>query len=284
MNHSRRIARPTALILGTNEIASAVGVSMRRAGYACVLSHDRFPPVIRRGMAYHDTLFGERIALAGVEGRRAESSAEIFAALDDPEAVAVTPLTVSDLIALRLPDALIDARMQKYSVTPDWRHIARVTVGLGPNFAVGINCDIAIETRPDHVGRILQRGETEPGDHSPRELGGVGAERFVYADFDAPWHTALDIGARVFRGMVIGRLGGTPVTAPRDGVLRGVVRDGLSAFAGAKLLEIDPRGRAAAWKGIDERGQRIARAVVEAVRLKQAEREARFVTAPLGMQ
>lgn len=284
MKHSRRIARPTALILGTNEIASAVAVRMRRAGFACVLSHDPFPPVIRRGMAFHDALFGETVVLEGFAGRRADGAVEVFAALDDPDAVAVSPLAVSDLIALRMPDALIDARLQKYSVTPDWRHIAKVTVGLGPNFAVGVNCDVAIETRPDHVGRILRRGATEPGDHSPRDLGGVGAERFVYADSDGPWRTALDFGARVYKGMVIGRLGGTPVTAPRDGVLRGVLRDGLNAFAGAKLLEIDPRGRNAAWTGIDERGEIIARAVVEAVRLKHAEREARFFFAPLAAQ
>lgn len=125
MKHSRRIARPTALILGTNEIASAVAVRMRRAGFACVLSHDPFPPVIRRGMAFHDALFGETVVLEGFAGRRADGAVEVFAALDDPDAVAVSPLAVSDLIALRMPDALIDARLQKYSVTPDWRHIAK---------------------------------------------------------------------------------------------------------------------------------------------------------------
>jgi len=35
--------------------------------------------------------------------------------------------------------------------------------------------------------------------------------------------------------------------------------------AGAKLLEIDSRGRRASWAGIDERGRLISDAVVEAV-------------------
>ncbi|MGJ0506128.1 MAG: xanthine dehydrogenase [Methylocystis sp.] len=282
MDGTRIGRRPAALILGLNEIASATAVALHRAGYACLMSHDPFPPVIRRGMAYHDALFGEEIVLDGLPGRRVETAAEIAGVLRERRAIGVTPLALTDIIPLRLPDLLIDARMQKYLATPDWRHIARLTVGLGPRFEVGANCDIAIETRPADVGRILRRGVTEAADHAARDLGGLGAERFVYAERDGLWHTAVEIGARVYRGVVIGRLDGAPVTAPHDGVLRGLLRDGGRAFAGAKLLEIDPRGRAARWTGVDERGARIARAVADAVRLKEAEQAARLVATPLS--
>jgi len=40
---SNRYIQPYALILGTNEIASAVAVEMRRAGWSVVLAHDPFP-------------------------------------------------------------------------------------------------------------------------------------------------------------------------------------------------------------------------------------------------
>lgn len=271
MSHMRHERSATALILGTNEIASAVALALHKNGFACLLSHDPFPPVIRRGMAFHDSLFGEEVVLEGVAARRVETSAEILEALNARREVGVTPLSLSDIIPLRLPNVLVDARMQKYSVTPDWRHIARLTVGLGPNFAVGRNCDVAVETRPTKVAEIVERGQTESGDRAPRSLGGVGAERFVYADRDGPWHTALDIGARVYRGVVIGRLGGTAIASPIDGVLRGIVRDGSPAFAGAKLIEIDPRGRNACWTGVDERAARIADAVVQAALRKRVQ-------------
>ncbi len=284
MSDVRRAGRRTALILGVNEIASAVAVALHGAGYACLMSHDPFPPVIRRGMAFHDALFGEPVTLGGVSGGRVETAVEILRALDDGDAIGVTPLALNDIIPLRLPDVLVDARMQKYCVTPDWRHIARTTVGLGPNFEVGANCDIAIETRPGRVGRIVRHGVTETADGVAQALGGLGAERFVYADRDGYWHTALEIGARVYRGVAVGRLGDAPVVSPQDGVLRGLVRDGCRAFAGAKLLEIDPRGRHAAWTGIDERGARIAQAVVEAVRLREAGKDLRLLDAPLMAQ
>jgi len=41
-----------AVILGTDEIASAVAVNLYRSGYCVVLSHDPLPPVIRRKMAF----------------------------------------------------------------------------------------------------------------------------------------------------------------------------------------------------------------------------------------
>jgi xanthine dehydrogenase accessory factor len=271
MSISTRKRRPVALVLGANEIASAVAVHMHRAGWACIVGNDPFPPVIRRGMAYHDVLFGDRVAIEGIEGVAAENALELFQALEDSSRIVVTPLQVSELIALRAPDALVDARMQKYRVTPDWRHIAPLTVGLGPNFVVRANCDVAIETRPANVGTVLESGGTDAPDHEPNRLGGVGGERFAYSDREGLWHSALNIGVRVFKGFAVGHLDGLPVRAPLDGFIRGLVRDGLRVPRGVKLLEIDPRGRSASWTGVDKRSRAIAEAVVKAIRIKQAE-------------
>ncbi|WP_400769462.1 xanthine dehydrogenase [Methylosinus sporium] len=275
-----RRKRPLAVILGTNEIASAVAVHMNRIGWACVLSHDAFPPVIRRQMAFHDCLYGERITLDGVEAERADSTMELVEILDYTTKVAVTPLQFHDLAAVRTAHALVDARMQKYRATPDLRHLAKVAVGLGPNFAVGRNCDVAIETKPSQAGLIVHEGATEPADHVPNRLGDVGEERFVYSSKPGLWHSAIDIGVRVFKDFVVGHLDGEPVTAPLDGVLRGVVRDGLQIPAGCKLLEIDPRGRSAKWTGIDERSGLVASAVGRAIRIELAKRDATPVEGP----
>jgi hypothetical protein len=166
------------------------------------------------------------------------------------------------------PRILIDARMQKYRTTPDFRGVAGLTIGLGPQFAVGVNCDVAVETRPAKNGTVVRHGETDQPDRTARALGGVGAERFVYSSRDGRWHTALEIGARVFKGLVLGHHDGDPVTAPMDGVLRGLVRDSTLVPSGVKLLEIDTRGAAAQWTGSDERGRAIAQATLKAIRLQ----------------
>ena len=254
-----------AVILGTNEIASAVAVLLRRGGYGVVLSHDPLPPVIRRKMAFHDALFDDAVSVAGVVAQHADTGLAIRASLGRVPGVIVTELGLLDLIVLRGLDILVDARMQKYLATPDLRRLARLTIGLGPGFCTGANCDVAIETQPDKAGLIIRHGATEPADGISRRLGNHAGERFIRSNVSGRWKTAIEIGTRVFKDFVVGHLGPTPIRAPFDGILRGVVRDGTEVPAGVKLLEIDSRGRKADWTGIDSRSQLIASAVGEAI-------------------
>ena len=258
---------PLIVVLGTNEIASAVAVHLRAAGYGVILCHDAFPPVIRRAMAFHDTLFGDRMVIEGIEGERAETTAEIAAAVRMPRRVAVTPLGLGDVIGFLSPPILVDARMQKRRVTPDYRAVVRLAVGLGPNFTVGKNCDIAVETRPAKNGTMVRQGETDQPDGMARPLGGFGRERFAYSAGAGHWHTRIEIGMRTFKGFVLGHLDGVPVHAPIDGVVRGIARDSTSVPSGVKLVEIDARGRDAKWTGIDDRDRAIAECTTKTIEL-----------------
>jgi len=254
-----------AVILGTNEIASAIAVRLHGRGFRVVLSHDPLPPVIRRKMAFHDALFDDDVTVEGIAAMRADSGLAIRTSLAQPSGVTITELGLLDLIVVQAIDILVDARMQKYLATPDLRRLGRLAIGLGPGFAGGVNCDIAIETRPGKAGQIVREGCTDQPDGVSRRLGGHAGERFVRAGFTGRWNTAIEIGTRVFKDFVVGHLGNEPVRAPFDGILRGIVRDGTEVPAGAKLLEIDSRGRKASWTGIDDRGRLIANAVAEAI-------------------
>ena len=88
-------AQPLAVILGTNEIASAVAVKLRKAHFSVILSHDPYPPVIRRGMAFYDALFDDRAVIDGIEGQRAETAMEIADIVGEDDRVAVTPLQLA---------------------------------------------------------------------------------------------------------------------------------------------------------------------------------------------
>ncbi len=258
-------ASALTVILGTNEIASAVAVQLARRLHHVILRHDPFPPVIRRKMAFHDALFEDRVEVDGIIGARAETAAEISSILAIPGQVAVTPLPLVELMAIRKCDALVDARMQKYKVAPDLRGNAEVAIGLGPNFEAGFNCDLAIETHPSKPGLIVESGKTRQPDGLASNLGEAGRERFVYSRRDGSWRTPFDVGARVRYGVILGHHAGAPVFASMDGVLRGIARDGTFAPKGVKLLEIDMRGEAASWTSSDARGRAIARGSVAAI-------------------
>lgn len=250
---------PAAVILGLNEIASAVAVRLHRAGYRVVMSHDPSLPVIRCGMSFHDALFGDPAVVAGVSGVPAEHSMAVRRAMSCEDRIAVTHLALTELVVVGPLYVLVDARMLKKVVRPDLRNIARVTIGLGPGFEVGRNCDIAVETKPSETGNIVTAGRTEAADGMSRQLGGVGRERFVYSETSGRWRTALDVGKRVFKGFPLGYLGAQVISAPLDGILRGIARDDTDVLAGVKLIEIDVRGRASNWVGIDERGRASSR-------------------------
>lgn len=256
------------VILGSNEIASAVAVRLRRDGYRVVLSHDPSVPVIRRRMAFHDALYDDAVTVEGMPARRADTGVEIRA-LEAPEVI-VTELGLLDLIVIQAIDILVDARMQKYRAIPDLRRLAGLTIGLGPGFAGGSNCDFAIETRPGKEGMILGQGYADPPDGVSYRLGSHGGDRFARAEFAGRWNTAIEIGTLVFKDFIVGHLGNVPVRAPFDGILRGVVRDGTEVPAGAKLLEIDPRGRNANWTDGDDRAKLIANAVTDAISIHAA--------------
>ena len=275
--------RPAAVVLGTNEVASAVAVYLHRGGHAVVLVHDPLSPVLQRGMAFHDALYGDRAILDGIEAQRIDYLADVFWILAESGRVAVTNLGLTDLLVLGSIDVIVDARLQKRAVTPDFRGLARISIGLGPGFTVYENCDFAIETHPLHRGTIRREGSTHAADGGALALGGMGGERFACAGAAGRWRTAVDIGTRVYKGFIIGHVGSVAVPAPIDGILRGIARDGLEVAPGTTLIEMDPRGRACQWTGMEEGSRQIAAATAKAVHIFTTERRALASVSPSSL-
>jgi hypothetical protein len=111
----------------------------------------------------------------GLPGLYAETTLEAATLLGRGSCVVVTRLGLLDLIPMTPIHVLVDARLQKREDVADIRHLASLTVGLGPGFAVAANCDVAIETRPAKNGTILYSGRTDAADGEAQLLGGEGA-------------------------------------------------------------------------------------------------------------
>jgi hypothetical protein len=271
---NRASNRPLAIVLGTNEIASAVAVHLHRARRAVILSHDRHPPVIRRRMAFHDALYGDPTQVEGIRASRIDKIVDAAGVSSKPGLVAITSMGLTDLLVLRPIEIIVDARMQKHTITPDFRGLARMTIGLGPGFAVGKNCDLAIETRPTSIGTIVDSGMTQMADGVPEPLFGTGRERFAYSSLEGRWRTPFDIGVRVFKGMLVGHIDKERVLAPIDGILSGIVRDGTEVPEGVKIIEVDPRVWRHRQTKIEARPRRIAEATMSAVHILEAQNRA----------
>ena len=73
------------------------------------------------------------------------------------------------------------------------------------------------------------------------------------------------IGDRVKRYDVMGYVGASPLRANIDGVIWGLLRDGLKVEAGRKIGDIDPRGEKELCFEISAHARAIAGGVLEAM-------------------
>lgn len=237
-----------AVVLGGNEVASAIAATLTHRGWGVALSHDPRSPVLRRAAAFYDTLFGDPVVLGGIAGQCATSSVEIDRILRRPNTVAVTALDPLDLLVCGPIGLLVDARFEDDAVKPDLRWLAGRSFGIGAGWYAGFNCDTAIPVP-----------------------GGFSSERVVAAPHSGVWYTPIEAGTRVYRNMTLGRAGGRAggamLRAPCDGVVMGIVRDGVDVAAGQPLVSIDPRIRHSRKGSVDACGQIVAIKLLEAARI-----------------
>jgi xanthine dehydrogenase accessory factor len=180
--------------------------------------------------------------------------------------VCITTAALDGVLAAVRPGVLVDARMRKRERPEPQRHLAALTIGLGPNFVAGETTHVAIETQwGDALGTVLTAGATRPLAGEPRSFDGHGRDRFVYAPAAGVLRTGAAIGDRVRAGDIVATIGGEPLAAPLDGILRGLTHDGVPVQAGAKVLEVDPRGDRSAVIGVGVRPRRIAEGVLRAI-------------------
>lgn len=253
------------VIRGAGDIGSAVAHRLFRAGHAVVIHETLKPTTTRRGMSFADALFDGEASLDGVKAIRADELDAISPVLSSQTGVAIAWQDFIAVLGLVSPDVLVDARMRKRDRPEVQRGLARLTIGLGPNFVAGKNTDVVVETSWEQLGRVVTRGSALPLRGEPRAIAGHARDRYVYAPVAGTLRTSCAIGQAVKAGELIARIDATPLAAPLGGVLRGLTHDGVPVVVGTKVIEIDPRGDSAFVRGIGERPARIADGVVLAI-------------------
>jgi len=217
-------------------------------------------------MSFADAVFDGHAILDGVHAVRAHDFLRVKEALASRQAIPIYVRDFAQLLAELRPSVLVDARMRKHAAPEVQRGLAALTIGLGPDLIAGQHADVVIETSWDGLGAVITQGATRPLGGEPREIAGHARDRYVYAPVDGVFHTKARIGAAVRKGQQIAEIGSMALTAPLDGILRGLTHDGVPVIVRTKVIEVDPRSREAEVRGIAERPRRIAEAVLSAVR------------------
>jgi xanthine dehydrogenase accessory factor len=254
------------LVRGIGDVGSAVAHELFCAGIKVVMHDIPRPAHTRRGMAFTDAMFSGKAQLDNVLAKRSRQPEHLRCMLACGRAIPVMSGEIEYAVSAVNPDVLIDARMRKRATPEPQRHLAGITIGLGPNFAAGEQTDLAIETAwGEELGRVIRQGSTRPLGGEPREIAGHMRDRYVYAPVAGIFSTAFEIGMRVVAGQAVANIGGIELAAPLTGRLRGLTHSEVEVAQGTKVIEIDPRDGDADLYGIGERPRRIAAGVLAAM-------------------
>jgi xanthine dehydrogenase accessory factor len=228
------------MIFGGGDLASGVALRLFRSGCKVVITELPKPFAVRRSVSFAQAVYDGQIAIENIVGKAVISFDEVsenllnqlIPVIIDPEAATVRRFQ---------PDIIIDARMTKIT-NPGSFYPEIFTVGLGPGFVVGENCDAVVETQRGHsMGRVYYSGSAEADTGIPDRVANFQQERVLRSPADGIFITSSGIGQIFNENDEIARVGSEIIHAPFHGMLRGLLHDGLPVSKGVKVGDIDPR-------------------------------------------
>ena len=252
------------LIRGGGDLASGVAVRLHRAGFEVLVTELPNPLVVRRTVSFAEAVFSQYVQVEEVTGRLAETYSQVSGILDQDEVAVMVDPDLAHLAEFS-PLVLVDARMRKRPPETGLE-IAPLVIGLGPGFTAGKDCHAVIETMRGHfLGRVIWEGAALADTGIPDSVLGKDAERVLRAPEDGVLQSYKQIGDLISEGDLIARVNGEDLRAPFDGVLRGLVHDGLQVRVGMKIGDLDPRSDPVYTRLVSDKSLAIGGAVLEAI-------------------
>jgi len=243
-----------------------------RCGIACLITELPEPLSVRRLVSFSTAIQTGSILVEGLTGTRVKVIEEIPRIMERGDIPVIADPNLENTNHLR-PTVLIDARLRKRYI-----HDAAVKnqdiIGLGPGFIAGVNCLSVIETnRGPNLGRVILHGSTEPDTGRPEQVQEHSETRVLRAPSEGRLQNWFAIQDLVRAGDIITTIDGYDIRAAFDGVIRGLLQDGVLVKTGMKIGDIDPRGKAELAIRISDKALAVGGGVLEAVLMDSERRK-----------
>lgn len=250
------------IIRGGGDLATGVIQKFYRSGFKVLVLETGKPTAIRRSVALCEAVYSGYATVEDVTCERIDNLEQMSVCHQKNVVPMLVDPTGAGIDKLK-PAAVIDAILAKRNLGTRI-DMAPVTIGLGPGFYAGRDVHAVIETMRGHdLGRLILSGSARPNTGIPGEIGGQGAKRVIHAPVAGEMQHLADIGDVVKAGQAIFRISGIPVTAPFEGLIRGMIREGLTVPKGMKVADIDPR-QDVDWHTISDKARCLGGAALEA--------------------
>ena len=252
------------LIRGGGDLATGVAHRLHRAGFTVMITELPQPLAVRRAVSFAEAVYAERVTVEGVTARRAPDPMVGMAYTVMGEIHVVVDIHDTTLARMR-PPIVVDARMAKRNLGTRLTD-AKQVIGLGPGFTAGADCHAVVETNRGHtLGRVYWEGNAEPNTGEPEPVRGFAGTRVLRAPREGEFKGRLEIGDLARAGDVLASVDGEPIRAQFDGVVRGLLHDGLRVTAGMKVGDLDPRGVREYCFLISDKARAVGGGVLEAI-------------------
>ncbi len=249
---------------GGGDLGSAVAYKLKRSGFNVVIAEVEKPLVVRRTVSYAQAVIEGESSVEGITAERTSSLHDITKTLLANRIPVVVDPQLEMLEQLN-PYTIIDSTMSKKNRGMTIG-MAPFTLALGPGFTAGKDVDAVIETKRGHfLGQIIYTGQAIPNTGIPESVNGHGEERVLRAPCHGRVRHKREIGDTVKTGHIICFVDDIPVKAPFDGILRGLIMQGISVKKGLKIGDVDPRSCKEYCYSFTDKARTVAGGVLEAI-------------------
>lgn len=225
------------IVRGAGDLATGTIAKLYNCGFKVLALETSNPTTIRRHISFSSAIFDKSVCIEGVTGKLINCVCE----LEDLDGIGVMVDPNCDILNEVSPIAIIDAIIAKKNLGTSI-DMADIVIALGPGFNASVDCHAVVETKRGHnLGKIYYDGFAIENTGIPGNINGFSTERVLHSPETGIIKVIHDIGSIVSIGDTIALINDVPLVATMDGLVRGMIRDGMFVEKGLKIADIDPR-------------------------------------------
>ena len=252
------------LIKGAGDLATGIAYRLKKSGFDIVMTEIDKPTTVRRTVAFSQAVFDNEIVIEGIKGVKVNNINEIYKEINQGNIPIIIDEKAEIIKELR-PDVVVDAIIPKKNLGTSIED-APIVIGVGPGFEAKVDCHLVVETKRGHyLGKVIEEGSAIPNTGVPGNIGGYTKERIIRASSNGKIKPVVAIGDFVKKGDIVAYVDGVEVLAQIDGIVRGMLQEGIEVFKGMKSGDIDPRCEKDHCFTISDKARSIGGGVLEAI-------------------
>ena len=260
-------------IRGAGDLATGIALRLYRSGFDIIMSDIPVPTTVRRTVAFSPAVYTGETQVEGITGKLCENISMIETVIESG-CIPVIVDPSGEIMKEYKPDIIVDAIIAKTNIGTKITD-ADIVIGVGPGFEAGVDCHAVVETKRGHnLGRVIWSGSAYPNTGVPGNIGGYTVERIIRATADGVFSAKVNIGDFVKAGNLLAYCDETPVYANIDGIVRGLLQDGVKVKKGMKSGDVDPRAEREYCFSVSDKASAIGGGVLEAILSKISGRRA----------